>query len=279
VSDLDLAAAALGLPVALLAPVSIPALRSRYWARLVTTALVATYAVATAFPGWRAWLVVASVVAVAALYRPTQPVVQPADHDLVAAGPPLDEVVSEPVHAAVAAHAAALDPPGGEPPAAARSGRPAVLAAVAVAVLAGGILILDPRHAVHALKHAVTDREVAVVLLGGALAVFVAGAAVAWILVPFTAVLRRQNGVHAGLVNAGRYIGWLERLVLFAFLLSGSPEAAAFALAAKSVARYPTLSAHQEGFAEYYLIGTLASLALASVAAVLTRLALGLSPL
>ena len=59
----------------------------------------------------------------------------------------------------------------------------------------------------------------------------------------------------------GRYIGWFERAVLFAFVIGGAPEAAAIALAAKSFARFPTFREHQEGFAEYFLIGSLASIA------------------
>jgi hypothetical protein len=39
------------------------------------------------------------------------------------------------------------------------------------------------------------------------------------------------------------------------------------------------LSRHEEGFAEYFLIGTLASLAVAMVAAIAVRASLGLSPL
>lgn len=84
--------------------------------------------------------------------------------------------------------------------------------------------------------------------------------------------------VRQGLADAGRYIGWFERAVLFAFVIGGEPEAAAVALAAKSFARFPTFREHQEGFAEYFLIGSLASIALAVAAAAATRAALGIGP-
>ena len=108
---------------------------------------------------------------------------------------------------------------------------------------------------------------------------FVGGAIVAWLLAPFTKALRRNGeddppDLHS-LANAGRYIGWFERAILFAFVLGGEPQAAALALAAKSFARFPTLREHHEGFAEYFLIGSLGSLAIALGTAFATRTAIG----
>ena len=57
--------------------------------------------------------------------------------------------------------------------------------------------------------------------------------------------------------------------------MAGEPQAAAITLAAKSVARFPTLQQHEEGFAEYFLIGSLASLTFATAIAVGIRAALG----
>ncbi|MFF7248817.1 hypothetical protein ACFZBU_33480 [Embleya sp. NPDC008237] len=78
---------------------------------------------------------------------------------------------------------------------------------------------------------------------------------------------------------SGNHIGWIERLLLFAFLASSHPEAAALVIAAKSFARAPGISQGGKLMSEYYLIGTLASVASALVAAVATRLAIGLPPL
>lgn len=66
--------------------------------------------------------------------------------------------------------------------------------------------------------------------------------------------------------NAGRYIGWLERALLYGLILLGSPDAAALVVAAKSIARFPSFA--EEKFAEYYLIGTLLSLLIAAATAV-----------
>jgi hypothetical protein len=57
--------------------------------------------------------------------------------------------------------------------------------------------------------------------------------------------------------NLGRTIGNLERLLILAFALIGSYGAVGFVLAAKSIARFRELN--ERSFAEYYLVGTLAS--------------------
>ncbi|MEM8996543.1 MAG: hypothetical protein AAGF23_17280 [Acidobacteriota bacterium] len=69
--------------------------------------------------------------------------------------------------------------------------------------------------------------------------------------------------------NAGRMIGNLERILIFGMALSGHVTAIGFVLAAKSIARFKNLEADQR-FAEYYLLGTLASalIALATAEAV-----------
>jgi len=58
----------------------------------------------------------------------------------------------------------------------------------------------------------------------------------------------------------------------------GEPARPSSALAAKSFARFPTFREHQEGFAEYFLIGSLASISVAVAAAAATRAALGIGP-
>lgn len=70
--------------------------------------------------------------------------------------------------------------------------------------------------------------------------------------------------------NAGRVIGILERWLIFAVLLARADFAViAFIIAAKGFARFKQLDRRE--FAEYVLIGTLAS----TLAAVLTALAVG----
>lgn len=59
--------------------------------------------------------------------------------------------------------------------------------------------------------------------------------------------------------SAGQYIGLLERILIVIFLSIGQYASIGFIMTAKSIARYDKISKSQE-FAEYYLIGTLASL-------------------
>ncbi|MEV5310807.1 hypothetical protein [Streptomyces sp. NPDC052610] len=80
-------------------------------------------------------------------------------------------------------------------------------------------------------------------------------------------------------IKVGPHVGWIERFILFSFLVSGSPEAAALVVTAKSFARAPGAREGGKLVGDYYLIGTLASVAAALAASSITRLALGLSPL
>ncbi|MFI2431732.1 hypothetical protein [Streptomyces sp. NPDC018693] len=80
-------------------------------------------------------------------------------------------------------------------------------------------------------------------------------------------------------IKVGPHIGWVERFLLFSFLVVGSPEAAALVVTAKSFARAPGAREGGKLVGDYYLIGTLVSVAAALAASSITRLALGLSPL
>ncbi len=66
------------------------------------------------------------------------------------------------------------------------------------------------------------------------------------------------------LSDAGKYIGILERLFVFAFILTGHWEAVGFLLAAKSVFRFGDLKESKDRkLTEYILIGTLLSFGIA----------------
>lgn len=66
------------------------------------------------------------------------------------------------------------------------------------------------------------------------------------------------------LENAGKYIGILERLFVFAFFALGHPEGIGFLIAAKSIFRFGDLKeAKSRKLTEYVLIGTLISFGLA----------------
>jgi len=76
------------------------------------------------------------------------------------------------------------------------------------------------------------------------------------------------------LQNAGLYIGWLERFLVITALLLQSPAMVGLILTAKSIARYPEFKS--ERFAEYFLIGTLLSIAMALLGgALLAKLIFG----
>lgn len=66
------------------------------------------------------------------------------------------------------------------------------------------------------------------------------------------------------LAKAGKYIGILERLLIFTFIVIGQWEGVGFLLAAKSIFRFGDLtSAKDRKLTEYILIGTLLSFGLA----------------
>jgi uncharacterized membrane protein len=140
--------------------------------------------------------------------------------------------------------------------------------------------LVDVDQGWEAVKTVVDSDHVAVAAAGLVATVFIGGEVVAWILRRFSHALETsgKSPKLQSLDDAGRYIGWFERAVLFAFVVGGEPEAAAVALAAKSFARFPTLSEHHKGFTEYFLIGSLASLTVAVAAAAATRAALGIGP-
>lgn len=80
-------------------------------------------------------------------------------------------------------------------------------------------------------------------------------------------------GVPSGApARIGATIGALERLLVVAFILVGAEVAVGFVLAAKTIARFRQLD--DRGFAEYYLLGTLASWSVAIFSAELARVAL-----
>jgi len=71
----------------------------------------------------------------------------------------------------------------------------------------------------------------------------------------------------------GATIGALERLLIVVFVLVGAEAAVGFVIAAKTIARFKQLD--DRGFAEYYLLGTLASVSVAVVSALIAKAALG----
>jgi hypothetical protein len=73
--------------------------------------------------------------------------------------------------------------------------------------------------------------------------------------------------------QVGATIGVLERLLIVVFMLAGADAAIGFVVGAKTLARFRLLD--DRDFAEYYLLGTLASVGVAILTAIVARAALG----
>lgn len=88
---------------------------------------------------------------------------------------------------------------------------------------------------------------------------------------------RTRPAVPSGApMRIGATIGALERLLITAFVLVGAEAAVGFVIAAKTIARFKQLD--DRGFAEYYLLGTLASVSVALGSAIVAKAALGTLP-
>ncbi|MDI6902827.1 MAG: hypothetical protein QMC77_03740 [Methanocellales archaeon] len=87
-------------------------------------------------------------------------------------------------------------------------------------------------------------------------------------------MLRRyEKGLGGGLKGAGMVIGVIERIIVLTFVLVDQYTAITVIFAAKSIARFNELKDRK--MAEYYLIGTLLSIAFAMIVGIITRLVIG----
>ena len=75
-----------------------------------------------------------------------------------------------------------------------------------------------------------------------------------------------DNLSENSLKNAGKYIGMLERLLIFFFIITNQPASVGFLVAAKSIFRFNDLSKDKDRkLTEYILIGTLLSFSIALI--------------
>lgn len=73
-----------------------------------------------------------------------------------------------------------------------------------------------------------------------------------------------SDSVSQGLPNAGKWIGYLERILILTFIFTNNIEGIGFLLAAKSVFRFGELNKAKDiKITEYVLIGTFASFTIA----------------
>ena len=238
-----------GLALAVLLPFCFVRVRRSDAATFALATAYAVYTILPMYERWQAWLAAALAACCAVLGR----------RSLVTSVPRSPDPEAEPATFRSRLTAAIRSPVP-------LLALPAVFGALAL----GGVGLW------HTLWHGLRDDRLAVTVNGTVAAVFLGGLVTGLILRQFSSV---TIGRAQAVLGAGTLLGWLERMLYFSFLLAGQPTAAAFALTAKSAARFPALQREEEGLAEYYLIGSLSSLVVAAVTALLTRLALGMAAL
>lgn len=98
----------------------------------------------------------------------------------------------------------------------------------------------------------------------------VSGISIQNLMLKWSDELTSENG--RSLKNAGTYIGILERIFVFIFVILGRWEAVGFLLTAKSIFRFGDLSkGNERKLTEYILIGTFLSFGIAILTALLVE--------
>lgn len=99
---------------------------------------------------------------------------------------------------------------------------------------------------------------------------FVAGIFMQVLLGNWSKAIQERDLAEKSLNQAGKYIGILERLLIFLFIILGRWEGVGFLLAAKSIFRFGDLNgAKDRKLTEYILIGSLLSFSLAIATALI----------
>ena len=125
--------------------------------------------------------------------------------------------------------------------------------------------------------------KVLIVTLGAVLITLPVGALIDWLLKPFQKQMNkrfRPNSLRpvSGLKEGGRIIGYLERLLIYVFILSGQFAGVGFLVAAKSIFRFGELKeSENRKQAEYIIIGTFTSFLLAILVSLGVQALLGLA--
>ncbi|BDZ71580.1 hypothetical protein [Methanobacterium petrolearium] len=109
--------------------------------------------------------------------------------------------------------------------------------------------------------------ELFILILGYGLMVIL-GIAIQMFLKPFS-----TNVENSGIDKAGKYIGIFERIIIFTLVLTNQYAAISIVFGAKSIARFKELNTRH--FAEYYLLGTFASITVALVVGIIFKLLFG----
>lgn len=243
-----------GIPVAVLFPLGVPRLNQH---RLLCAAATLVYAAFVLLPvlhGWTAWVVLCLTPFAALLARRL----------LRGALPGVDDPVL----------------PAGERGIPRRLiGRGLAALAMVLLVMIVPVVLVTGWDWLLTFRRVLTEGPVTTVATGALTAMFVGDIVLYVVVKPYLRRLSTEELAGGRLNQTGANIGWIERAVFFSFVASGQPEAAALALAAKSVARLPTLRDGEEKFNSYVITGSMVSILVALIAAIITRLTLGLSPI
>ncbi|MDD7914178.1 DUF3307 domain-containing protein [Polaribacter ponticola] len=107
------------------------------------------------------------------------------------------------------------------------------------------------------IENFITD-QILLLIIFLLLVIFVSAIVIKIIITQWNPENKKEN--DESLAKAGRYIGILERLFVFTFVITNHWEAIGFLLAAKSVFRFGDLTSSKDRkLTEYILIGTLLS--------------------
>ncbi|WP_336733079.1 DUF3307 domain-containing protein [Chryseobacterium sp. VD8] len=117
------------------------------------------------------------------------------------------------------------------------------------------------------------DQEILKILMAALFLTTPASIFIKILLSSWTPVPETQNNIQTeSLSSAGKYIGILERLLVFTFIVVNHWEGVGFMVAAKSVFRFSDLAqAKQRKLTEYVLIGTLLSFGMAVLTGILIK--------
>jgi hypothetical protein len=118
------------------------------------------------------------------------------------------------------------------------------------------------------LNTLVEDTEIWIYAVAILFITVVSGAVMSELMSSWSKALNDSN--EESLNNAGKYIGMLERIFVFTFVVTGNWEGIGFLLAAKSVFRFGDLKESKDRkLTEYILIGTLLSFGIAIAVGIL----------
>jgi hypothetical protein len=242
----DLGRIIFGLTVALWLPASLPGLKSNLAFRVLWPTLYALYTLAPFLGELQSWVIwIATIAASVAIHAATE-------EKMKIQFPQLKNAMTQAWSAGTR--------------------RSAVVVSWCAVTM---ILLLTFSDLAASIRSIPANSKLSLIISGLLLASFCGNDVARLIVERFVKIPSQDSAPSRQAVLVGAHIGWIERAIVFALVAGGQPSAAALAVTAKSLARVADPATQEEGFVEYFLIGTLTSLLVALSVAVLTRLTLG----